>query len=271
MNKKFKLILINVLLVLVILSGLYVWNTFRLKLRGPESVLYDTANKRYLVSNTRGGSIVAMDADGKLSPFIKKGLKSPKGMAMAGAYLYVADIGTLQVIDVANAKIAGSIPITGAVMLNDIAIDETGLLYITDTGADCLFIFDPTSKALEKISDPKLKSPNGLVYDRPRSQMLITSFSERAPIVAYDLRNKEVRVFMDTMYSNLDGIAIDNDGIIYFSAWTEKMIVKIPQEQNRFEAFQKKLESPADIYFNAVTNELIVPLLNKNKIKTYRL
>ena len=45
----------------------------------------------------------------------------------------------------------------------------------------------------------------------------------------------------------------------------------IPQEQNRFLLWQEELQSPADIFFHTATNEIIVPLFEKNQIKRFEL
>ena len=71
---------------------------------------------------------------------------------------------------------------------------------------------------------------------------------------------------MDTIYSELDGIAIDDLGRIYVSTWAQKMIFEIPQEQNRFIAKYKDLKGAADILYYHPNNELIVPLLTQNRI-----
>jgi len=73
------------------------------------------------------------------------------------------------------------------------------------------------------------------------------------------------------MYSNLDGIASDDLGRIYFSSWKEKTIYRIPQEQNRFEIFHKDIDSPADIYYHQATGEIIVPVFEKNQIERIRI
>lgn len=71
---------------------------------------------------------------------------------------------------------------------------------------------------------------------------------------------------MDSIYSELDGIAIDDLGRIYFSSWEQDMIVEIPQEQNRFVAKFKGIKDAADMIYYLPNNELIVPLFTKNKI-----
>ncbi|MDD2229374.1 MAG: hypothetical protein PHY48_08185 [Candidatus Cloacimonetes bacterium] len=235
-------------------------------LSAPESVAYDAAGKRFLVSNTKGKSIVSMSLDGRFSSFLKGGLKAPKGIAIKGNNLFVADINQVQVIDIAKAIITKSIPVEGAVLLNDVAMDKVGLIYVTDTSANCVFIINPINQAVNKIVSPLFKAPNGIIYDMPRNQMLIVGFGKQASVLSLNTMDRSVTLFMDSIYSQLDGIAIDDLGRIYISSWEQSMILEIPQEQNRFIAKYKDIDNAADMLYYLPNNELIVPLNTKNKI-----
>ncbi len=236
----------------------------------PESIVFDEINERYLISNVGSGSIAVMDMKGKIQPFIDSGMTNPRGLFLKHPYLYVADNTVIHAIDLMNKRIVATYPIEGSVMLNDIAGDGSGSLYVTDTEANCLFIFNPDSKGLQKISNPLLIKPNGLVYDSPRHQMLIVGAGNQASILIYDIRSQEISTFKETVYSQLDGIAIDDLGRIFFSSWKEEMIIMIPQEQNRFEPLIKNIISPADFIYNRRTNELLIPQMKKNKIHIHK-
>ena len=117
----------------------------------PESVLHDTAQDIYFVSNING-STTAKDNNGFISrvrpdgavenlKFIEGGhngvtLHAPKGLALLGDTLWVADIDVVRAFDArtGTARDSVSLATLGAVFLNDIAIAQTGALYITDTG-----------------------------------------------------------------------------------------------------------------------------------------
>ncbi len=232
----------------------------------PESITFDSTGKRFLISNIKGKSIATMTLDGKYGILLKDGLTSPRGIMAKDNYLYVADATQLKIIDIPTAKISKSIIIPDARMLNDLALDKTGLVYITDTAANCVFVVDTIANTTEKIQSSLLKAPNGIVYDMPRDQMLIVGFSKRSPILSLNTLGRNVSIFMDTIYSDLDGIAIDDLGRIYISSWAQDMIFMIPQEQNRFVAKFKDIKDAADIFYYLPTNELIVPLVSKSKI-----
>lgn len=260
------LITIGIAILILILLKIFVWG-FAPRLNKPESIAYDPIGNRFLISNTGSGSILAMDQDGKYHKFMHKAFTAPKGLFLKDDMLYVVDPTQIHVVDVSEASIIESYAIEGAVALNDLAITEQGLIYVSDGSANCVFIYDPSTRTQEKVISPLFKNPNGIVYDRPRWQMFVVNFSERSPILSLNVQDKSVSIFMDTVYSNLDGIAIDDLGRIYFSSWTEEMIIEIPQEQNRFIAELKDYKSAADIYYHLPTNELIVPLLRENRIE----
>lgn len=261
--KRNMIILLAVLIVMIVVW--YAISSLR-ALKGPESIAWDEAGKRFLVSNTKGGDIVSMDINGGFSAFISKGLKNPRGIIVWGNELFVADGKELKIIQIDNATITKVIPIEGAMMLNDIAREKTGLLYITDTAANCVFIVNPVAGKVDKVVSPLLKAPNGIVYDMPRDQMLIVGFSKQASVLTLSTIDRSVSTFMDTIYSNLDGIAIDDLGRIYFSSWEQDLIVEIPQEQNRFVAKFKNIKDAADMIYYLPNNELIIPLFTRNKI-----
>jgi sugar lactone lactonase YvrE len=261
-----KVILIIVAMIIVAALLFLALNRTGIRLDKPESVSYDPVGERFLISNVGSGSIVAMDDDGNLSEYMPRTFQNPKGIFLRDGKLYVTEPSQIQVVDVAQASIIDSYPIQGAVGLNDISITEHGLLYITDTIENCVFVYDPATKTQEKITSPLLDKPNGIVYDRPRWQMFVVNNSTHSPILSIDVRSKEVSIFKDTIYSQLDGIAIDDLGRIYFSSWAESMIVQIPQAQNKFITDLKGYEGAADIYYHLPANELIVPLLKQNRI-----
>src|SRR6187455_2626537 len=88
----------------------------------PESVYFDKAGKVLYVSNIDGepwgkdgkGSIGKLGLDGKvLAVDWISGLEAPKGMALQGNLLYVADLEQVVVIDVDKGEVASRITVPG--------------------------------------------------------------------------------------------------------------------------------------------------------------
>src|SRR3989449_11480919 len=116
----------------------------------PESVLHDPVQDIYFVSNINGGPttkdnngfISRVRPDGAVEnlKFIEGGhngvmLNAPKGLAIRGDTLWVADIDAIRAFDAKTGAARDSVSLAslGAVVLNDIAIAQTGAVYITAT------------------------------------------------------------------------------------------------------------------------------------------
>src|SRR6476620_1381185 len=103
------------------------WETDSLTLRNPESVLLDPKSNSLYVSSMGAGTIVRIGADGKVirNDWVT-GLTSNKGSALFNGLLYTAETSAIAVIDVDKATIIKRIPVEGAQMLNDLAMDAKG-------------------------------------------------------------------------------------------------------------------------------------------------
>lgn len=266
---KKRIILILFVAVLALLAAYVLLRLMRpARLNQPESIAWNDSTRTFMVSNVGSGQILSLDKEGKYSVFAK-GLDAPRGIKVVGNLLYVADNSQLKSLNLKTGALKASVPLKGAVMLNDIESDHLGRIYITDTKANRLYIHDPGTKLTESLESKLLNAPNGIVYDAPRRQMFIVSLSESSPILAFDIASKEFSVFRRTLYDNLDGIAIHDDGRIFYSSWGERCIFMINQEQNRTIIWQKDIQSPADIYYHKPTNEILVPIFEKNVIQRF--
>lgn len=138
----------------------------------PESVVFDADNQRLIVSNIVGDASAA-DGNGKLSlvgldgAMIEAdwvtGLDAPKGSAITGGKLYVADITNLRIVDLASGAVE-TLAIEGASFLNDVTADSAGTIYVTDTFANRIYaVADGAASIL--VEDPALGSPNGILAD----------------------------------------------------------------------------------------------------------
>lgn len=138
----------------------------------PESVVFDADNQRLIVSNTVGDATAA-DGNGKLSLVALDGtmidadwvtgLDAPKGSAIAGGKLYVADITQIRVVDLVTGEFETLAP-EGAGFLNDVTADAEGTVYVTDTFANRVYAVAGTEVAVF-VEDAALGSPNGILAD----------------------------------------------------------------------------------------------------------
>lgn len=186
--------------------------------------------------NTQGkGYISAIDHSGKTTTFIATdgNLSAPKGMAVLGGRLFVADVNKVVVY---NLRKKGEKPQIinlpqGELFVNDIAtIGEIVVVSVTNTGhIFCFNASDPGNLSQVKLTlFADLPGANGLaIHD---TKMYVASYNpsgEPAPenvIYVADLmaENIEFTTLIDNLVpGQYDGIAVSADGKkIYFSSWT---------------------------------------------------
>ena len=255
----------------------------------PESVLYDEVGDRYLVSNINGkpleadnnGYISEVSPDGKVTKekFIAGGvnkvtLNAPKGTAITGGVLYVADLDTVRMFDPKTGAPKGELKIAGATFLNDVAAGPDGKVYVTDTGmkqgakdfepsgADAVYVIEKgKSKALAKAAD--LNHPNGvLVTDKG---VLVNTFGSNEVFRLDDKGAKQD--VTKTPKGTLDGFVAVGD-MLMVSSWEGSAIYK-GKLGGTFEAAFSNLKAPADIGFDKKRSRILVPLFMDNAVEAY--
>ena len=257
----------------------------------PESVLYDEAGDRYLVSNINGkpddadnnGYITEISPDGKVvkPKFIAGGvdkvkLDAPKGTGIFGGILYVADITVVRKFDAKTGAPKGDIPVPGATFLNDIAISKDGRVFVSDSGIKSGAAgFDPTgTDAVYVIEKGKLKTiakskdlggPNGLlVVDKG---VLVVTFGTNE---LYRLDEKGVKQDTTKLPGGaLDGIAVAGDKLLV-SSWQTSSVYR-GTLGGTFEVALAELKGPADIGFDSKRKRVLVPRFLENAVEVYDL
>jgi len=132
----------------------------------PESVLYyedglyvSLIDGQPWEADGKGG-IAKLDKNGKiLNATWVTGLSAPKGMGIWDKKLFVANLSEVVVINTANGKVESKIPVEGATGLNDITVDEKGVVYVSDSKLGKVHQIK-NGKAELYVSD--LKGVNGL-------------------------------------------------------------------------------------------------------------
>jgi len=138
------------------------------ELPAPESVAYDRSRDLLYVSNFNGGSVAAIHADGRpLALKWVEGLKNPTGLKIHGDKLYAVERTGVAVIDLATGSITARLPIAGAKFPNDLAFDDRGTLYVTDSSASRIYRL-ADSQAEIWLETDTLRKPNGIHFDQGR-------------------------------------------------------------------------------------------------------
>jgi sugar lactone lactonase YvrE len=257
----------------------------------PESVLYDDASDRYLVSNINGkpgdvdgnGYISVLSPDGQVTTakWIAGGtnkvkLDAPKGMAISQGVLYVADITAVRKFDAKTGAPKGDIPIAGATFLNDVSAGQDGKIYVSDTGVkfgangpeptgtDAVYVIDK-GKVHPLAKSKELSGPNGvLATDKG---VLVASFSSNE---VYRLEKDGKRADITKLpEGGLDGIVAVGDSLLV-SSWKGSAVYR-GKLGGTFEVAIANVKSPADIGFDKKRNRVLVPHFMEDVVEGYEL
>ena len=261
----------------------------------PESVLDDSAQDIYFVSNINGapltkdnnGFISRVRPDGAIEvlKFIEGGrggvtLNAPKGLAMLGDTLWVADIDVVRAFNARTGAPVDSVKFDslGAVFLNDIAIAPNGAIYITDTGIrfddvgnilhpgpDRVFRIGPDRKVSVAVRGDTLGRPNGITLDAVGRRFIIVQFGGKA-VMAWKPGDKAPTVVARGV-GGFDGVEIVG-GKIVASSWTDSSITRFDSTTGT--KIISGVPSPADIGYDAKRNRVLIPILSGNRVEIWQ-
>lgn len=248
-------------------------------LMSPESVIrngdfYYVSNLGPAMEPSRkdgDGYIGKLDLEGKLvGKFVEK-LDAPKGMAIAGGKLYVADIDKIKAFDLNTGEAAGEIDFKarGTQFLNDIVKKSETELYVSATDINKIYTVNLTDlSATELVVSPTPQNPNGLWYDGIKNRLYVVGYADKAQgkIGYVDLAKGEYTTFTD-FSGLLDGVALV-EGNLVFTDWNRKVLGLVDLKTNQVGAYPKPrgLKGPADFYFDEPSGEFWIPAMEENAI-----
>ena len=251
-------------------------------LESPNSFIGDSSGKEYFISNINGepeardnnGFITKLNAEGKVTDlkFIQGGvaevlLHAPKGMAVVGPILYIADLDQLKAFDKTTGKLILTVSFTRSshaqVSLTDVAAAPGGMLYASDQAANSIYRIDPSAdhRVDLLIHDERLSGPSGIAI-HPRTNHLITVSWEKGKILEItpdgQLTEFESNGFFTGRFQNLSGVDFDQWGNMYVSDFTKGKIWRMTRD-HRFQVIAEYLPAPADIGIDRANNLILVP------------
>jgi hypothetical protein len=198
---------------------------------------------------------------------------APKGMAVAAGVLYVADIDKVRKFELASGKPLGAIRIEGATFLNDVAVDRSGNLYVSDSGlttgfapsgSDAIYRIGKDELVTAVAKDLSLGRPNGL-YAAADGLWVVTFGS--GELFKLD-QNGQRSQLQKLPKGSLDGI-VSAGGHQFVSSWEASAIYRIdvggPVE------VVSGVSAPADIGYDSKRKRLLIPLFNDNTVAIHQL
>lgn len=206
----------------------------------PESAIFDAAHNRIIVSNIKGGFTDA-DGNGYLSSLNPDGtvmaqhwltgLDAPKGMAILGDRLFVADVTGLVEVDLESAAVVAVHHAKTAEFLNDVTASDDAV-YVSDLMTDTIWrlqdgSFEPW------VQSAALSHPNGIAWNEDRlivgswGQGLHEDFTTDAPgdLLAVDAASQDIEVIAEGV-GNIDGVVMV-DGRLIVSDWVQGALIEV--------------------------------------------
>jgi glucose/arabinose dehydrogenase len=246
-------------------------------LKNPESVVVGSDGRLYITEigefNKDGDGRVLVVENGKAVPFAT-GLDDPKGIVAWTKFLFVADNKRVWKIDdkgkatVFAEEKAFPIP---PLFLNDITVDEKGVLYVSDSGdlkgeGGAIFRIDLKGKVTlvtDGKSNKQIKTPNGLVMDG-KNHLLMVDFGS-GDLLRIRISDGQTTKIADG-FDGGDGLAWDWFGRLFITSWKTGKVWGIPRPGEKAILLAEGFESAADLCLDPSGKFLLIPDMKAGKI-----
>ncbi len=260
--------------------------------RTPESVLWDPQADVYIVSNINGDPL-GKDDNGFLSRVSPAGevqalqwvdgaspsfrLHAPKGLALRGDTLFVADIDSVRAFHRTTGAPLGARVVAGATFLNGLAVGPDGTLFVTDSGlgpgfrpsgTDAVYRFHGPL-AVPIARGDALGHPNGIVAvaDSVTFVTFGAAAVRRLPATAAaGSEGSAPRTLATLPGGQLDGIVAPADGSLLVSSWELNAVLRLPAGGGPATVVADSLPSPAGIGWDESRRRLLVPLFESDRV-----
>jgi len=242
----------------------------------PETVLFDSKREVLYVTNFdayrkgdpgEGQYLSRVSLKGEIiEEKWVTGLANPTGMAIHDDRLCVLERGNLVEIDIDKGEIVKRHVVPQSVFINDIAIDESGRIYISDSSKNVIFRF--SGGAFEEwLHGPEIVRPNGL---HALEGLLIFGNNGDNRVKSADLETGEVRTIANLGSGIIDGIEDDGRGNLLVSHWEGRVYRILPSG-----VIVKVLDTTvpecnaANFEYIVEDDRLIIPTFADNRIMMY--
>jgi hypothetical protein len=268
----------------------------RVAFASPSAIIYDKDRDLYWVSNLNGegpkgkGFISRLEPDAERSTLNyidgeRQGvpLEAPRGLAVFGDVLYVADVTTVRKFKASSGEPLGNVEVPGAVFLSDVAAAVDGSIYIADVGsdpseaavadegADAIYQVSPAGQVSVVAQRPNLGGPAALAANENGLWVTCSGTSELLLLVPG--ANDEAVADAGRLAlpgASPRGLVALPDGTFAISSETTGTIYR-GYRDGPFQPIIADLEAPADLGFDTRRQRLLIPLLGGHSLAIFEL
>jgi sugar lactone lactonase YvrE len=264
-------------------------------MKTPESVRYDADLDAFFVSNINGnpsqkdgnGFIARVDAanTASVTMFAEGGksgvtLNAPKGMAIVGDTLWVADIDAMRAFDKRTGAAIATVDLRPlrAKFLNDVVIGPDGTVYVTDSGLefdasgnmshpgpDQIFRIKGRTPSVAIKADSGLNGPNGIAWDATNARFVVGPFSGSAIFAWKDGDSTVTQIA--TGPGGYDGVEVLADGRILVTSWADSGVHAV--SNGTATKVVANVDGAADIGIDTKRNVVAVPRFMAGRVEYF--
>jgi len=232
---------------------------------GPESVEYDAAHGRYLVSCNGAVNSIQQVVPPNAPTLFTSNVAGPNGLEILGNKVWACDGGRIKSFDLTTAALVDNFNL-GATFLNGLTSDGVQFLFASDYSTKKIYRINTNTGAFNVMVANTVSVPNGMWYDGANNRLLFVNWGSNAPVKAVSLADSTVTTVVTTAQGNCDGIARDAAGNYFISSWSQQAVYRYGSSFSSPLAVVTGLSNPADIYYNTLNDTLAVPNAGNNTV-----
>ena len=223
------------------------------------------------------GQITVIDKNGELKVFAQ-GLDDPKGLAIVGNDLFVADNHRVMKITLDGKVSVFAAPEAfpePAQFLNDLESDAAGNIYVSDSGdlkgvGGAIYKINSKGKVTTIINgkqDARILAPNGLLMGKTQNCIMVVDFVSGV-LYRLDMKKNEL-IEVANGFGGGDGLVKGKKGQFYVSDWKNGKVFSVKLEKGAVvnaELIKEGFAAAADIAPSLDGKFLLVPDMKSGEL-----